>query len=214
EVGTLLAVDLDAHEALVHQRGRGLVLERLVFHHVTPVARRVADREQDRPVLFARARERLVAPRIPIHGVTRVLQEVRARRLGQAVHACTVLPWLFRAGPSRFCSPTSRARRRSSSGSATTTPRSSRITGAFCATSSSGPTGVRSTRRATRSSIRSRAREKPSAPPWTASGRSPATPGRMAPRCAYGWASTRASRPSATRATSGSTSSARPGSAR
>ena len=55
EVGPLLAVELDADEELVHQR-RGLgVLERLALHHVTPVARRVADRQQDRPLLVTRA---------------------------------------------------------------------------------------------------------------------------------------------------------------
>ena len=57
EVGPLLAIDLDADEALVHQRGGRLVLERLVLHHVAPVAGGVADREQDRHVL-ARARAR------------------------------------------------------------------------------------------------------------------------------------------------------------
>ena len=55
EVGPLLAVDLDADEVLVHQRRRLRVLERLVLHHVAPVARGVADREQDRPVLVPRA---------------------------------------------------------------------------------------------------------------------------------------------------------------
>ena len=59
EVGPLLAVDLDVDEALVHQRRGGRVLERLVRHHVAPVAGRVADREQDRLVLRARALERL-----------------------------------------------------------------------------------------------------------------------------------------------------------
>ncbi len=62
DVGTLLAVDLDADEALVHHLGRRRVLERLVLHHVAPVARRVADGEQDRLVL-ARALAR--APRRP-----------------------------------------------------------------------------------------------------------------------------------------------------
>ena len=87
EVGPLLAVDLDVDEVLVHQpRGLG-VLERLVLHHVAPVAGRVADGEQDRPVLVARSVERLVAPGVPVDGVVRVLEEVRARLVGQAVHA-------------------------------------------------------------------------------------------------------------------------------
>ncbi len=51
DVGPFLAVDLDVDEPVVHHRGDGLVLERLVRHHVAPVARRVADGEQDRLVL-------------------------------------------------------------------------------------------------------------------------------------------------------------------
>ena len=62
EVGPLLAVDLDRDEVLVqHARGQ-LVLERLPLHHVAPVARGVADREQDR-ACPRRARAR--APRRP-----------------------------------------------------------------------------------------------------------------------------------------------------
>ena len=86
EVGTFLAVDLDVDEPLVHQlRNRG-VLERLVLHHVAPVTGRVADREQDRLVLGARAFTRVVAPGVPVDGVVRVLEEIRAGLLGQAVH--------------------------------------------------------------------------------------------------------------------------------
>src|SRR5436190_321769 len=133
EIRPLLAVDLDADETLVHHRGRRLVLERLVLHHVAPVARGVTDREQDRLVFFPRARERLLAPLVPVDRVVRMLEQVRAGCLGQAIHACTVLPWLFRAGPSPSCSPTSRARQLSCNGSATTTRRSSRTTDASCA---------------------------------------------------------------------------------
>ena len=85
-VGPLLAVDLDVDEALVHQR-RGLrVLERLVRHHVAPVAGRVTDREQDRLVLCARTRERFLAPRVPVDRILGVLKQVRARLVCQAVH--------------------------------------------------------------------------------------------------------------------------------
>ena len=56
DVGPLLAVDLHVHEEPVHDLGDGRVLERLVRHHVTPVARRVADREEDRLAVRARVR--------------------------------------------------------------------------------------------------------------------------------------------------------------
>ena len=62
EVGALLAVHLDVHEALVHERRDGRVLEGLVRHDVAPVAGRVADGQQDRPALPAGARR---APPLP-----------------------------------------------------------------------------------------------------------------------------------------------------
>src|SRR5262249_33535561 len=65
--------------------GRG-VFERLALHDVAPVARAVADREQDRPVLGTGARERLLSPRVPVDGVLRVLEEVGARLLREPVH--------------------------------------------------------------------------------------------------------------------------------
>ena len=63
---------------------RRLVLERLALHHVAPVAGGVADREQDRLVLRAGARERLLAPRVPVDRIVRVLEQVRARLAGRA----------------------------------------------------------------------------------------------------------------------------------
>ena len=89
EVRPLLPVDLDVDEVLVLEPRGLLVLERLVLHHVAPVARRVADGEEDRPVLFARAGERLLAPRVPVDGVARVLEEVRARLASEPVHVAS-----------------------------------------------------------------------------------------------------------------------------
>ena len=85
DVGPLLAIDLDAHEALVHQRGDVGVLEGLVGHHVAPVAGRVADRDEQGPVFEPRPRQGLVTPRIPIDRVVLVLQEVRRGLARQAV---------------------------------------------------------------------------------------------------------------------------------
>ena len=86
DVRPLLAIDLDADEALVHQLGGLRHRERLVLHHVAPVAGGVADREEDRLPLLTRAGEGLVAPRVPVDRVLRVLQEVRARLVLEAVH--------------------------------------------------------------------------------------------------------------------------------
>ncbi len=85
EVGTLLAVHLHVHEQLVHEGGRGLVLERLVGHDVAPVAGRITDREQDRLALGACLLESLGSPRIPVHRVAGVLEEVGACLAREAV---------------------------------------------------------------------------------------------------------------------------------
>ena len=61
DVGSLLAVDLDAHEGGVEPVGDGRVLERLVGHDVAPVAGRVADGQEDRPVR-SRARSKASSP--------------------------------------------------------------------------------------------------------------------------------------------------------
>ena len=85
QVGPLLAVHLDRDEALVQVPRRPRVLERLALHDVAPVARRVADREEDRAIEDRRSRERIGSPREPVDRVVRVLQQVRAGLAGEAV---------------------------------------------------------------------------------------------------------------------------------
>jgi hypothetical protein len=103
DVRALLAVDFHRDEVLVQGLCDLLVGERLLLHHVTPVARRVADGEEDRDVAFSRALEGRLVPRLPVHWVVRVLPEVRARRLVESVaarrvrHNCLSVP---RAGKS------------------------------------------------------------------------------------------------------------------
>jgi len=105
EVGALLAVDLDVHEEVVHERGRGRILERLVRHDVAPVAGGIADRKQDRLVLAARALQRLGAPGVPVHRVFGMLEEVRAGLVGEPVHPeGATLPWWW-----SLCWPRSRS---------------------------------------------------------------------------------------------------------
>ena len=85
DVRPLLAVDLDADEVLVEVRRRGRVLERLVGHHVAPVAGGVPDAQQHRHLSPPRLLERRRRPLPPVDGVVRVLEEVRRRRVLQAV---------------------------------------------------------------------------------------------------------------------------------
>ena len=84
-VRPLLAVHLDADEMFVENPGNLFVLERFAFHDVAPVAGRVADAEEDRLVFRARPGERLITPGEPVHGIVRVLEQVRRFFAHQAV---------------------------------------------------------------------------------------------------------------------------------
>src|SRR5205085_586056 len=101
DVGTLFTIDLDGDKVVIEDCRDRFVLERLALHHVAPVTRRVADREEHRLVLAPRFRERLVAPGIPVDRVVRVLQEVRRRFFGQTVHS---FPSVYCATPTPFTS--------------------------------------------------------------------------------------------------------------
>ena len=85
DVRALLPIDLHADEVLVHEPGDVLVFERLALHHVTPVTRRVPDREENRLVLALRLGECLVTPRKPVHGIVSVLEQVRTGLVGEAI---------------------------------------------------------------------------------------------------------------------------------
>ncbi len=76
DVGALLAVDLDADELLVHQRRSARVLEGLALHHVAPVAGGVADRDEQRHIALAGARQRGRPPGQPVDGIVGVLAQV------------------------------------------------------------------------------------------------------------------------------------------
>ncbi len=78
DVGSLLAIDLDADVVTVEVAGDLLVLERLDLHHVTPVTGGVPDRHEERQAPAAGLGERLVAPGVPVDGIVGVLEEVRA----------------------------------------------------------------------------------------------------------------------------------------
>ena len=93
DVGPLLTIHLDVHEELVHERGDLLVLEGLALHDVAPVARRVTDGQQQGLVFGAGALEGLRAPRIPVHRVVTVLEEVGARLTGEAVGVLVLGHW-------------------------------------------------------------------------------------------------------------------------
>ena len=91
DIGAFLAVDLDAHEPLIQEPGRLIVLERLVCHHVTPVTCRVADGEQHRHVPFGGLSERVAPPLPPRHRIVPVLEQIRRGCVCESIgHEATV----------------------------------------------------------------------------------------------------------------------------
>ena len=86
DVRALLPVYLHAHEVPVHDLGDRRVRERLVPHDVTPMARGVADRDEEGPVELLRAREGVVSPRVPVDGIAGVLAQIGARLGAEPVH--------------------------------------------------------------------------------------------------------------------------------
>ena len=85
DVGPLLPVHLDVDEGVVHHLGHHRVLEGLVGHHVAPVARGVSDGQEDGLVLATGSLEGLLSPGVPIDRVVRMLKQVRALLIRQAV---------------------------------------------------------------------------------------------------------------------------------
>ena len=75
-VRPLLPVHLHRHEVPVEDLGHRLILKGLPRHHVAPVAGGIADGEKHRLVLAAGPGKGLLAPRIPVHGIVRVLAEI------------------------------------------------------------------------------------------------------------------------------------------
>ena len=85
QVRPFLAIDFDIYEAIVHETRRLFVLERLVRHDVTPMARSVADAQEDGLVFALCLLECLTAPRKPVDRIPGVLEQVRARLIGESI---------------------------------------------------------------------------------------------------------------------------------
>ena len=85
QVGPFLPVHLDADEQAVHEGRHVLVLEGFMGHDMAPVAGGIADGQQDGLVVGARPGKGRLVPRLPVHGVGGVLQEVGGSLGGEAV---------------------------------------------------------------------------------------------------------------------------------
>ena len=85
DVGPFLAIDFDADVVFVEISGDFRIGKGLAVHDVTPVAGRVADREQDDLVFGFRFSEGFIAPRVPIDGIVGVLLQVRRLLVDQSI---------------------------------------------------------------------------------------------------------------------------------
>ena len=75
-IRTFFAIDLDTDEVFIEICSNGLVFEGLALHYMTPVTCRIAHAHKHRLVLGTCTCERFVTPRIPIHRIVCVLQEI------------------------------------------------------------------------------------------------------------------------------------------
>ena len=87
DIGTLLAIDFDIDEELVHHLRRAGIFEALVRHHMAPVTGGVSDRKQDRLVCPLRFGEGFRTPCPPMDGIVLMLQQIRTRLVLQTVFA-------------------------------------------------------------------------------------------------------------------------------
>ena len=76
-IGPLFAIHFNVDKFFVHDCRDAVIFKRLVRHHVTPVTRRIAYREQDRLTGFAGHLQRLRPPFLPMNGILGMLLQVR-----------------------------------------------------------------------------------------------------------------------------------------
>src|SRR2546421_8961540 len=93
DVGTLVAVHLDADEVAIEDLGDSGIVVGLPIHHMAPVAPDRADIEQNRLAFRTGAREGCVVPGMPVH-------RLMGRRLEVSRSLCAEL---IHAGSDRYC---------------------------------------------------------------------------------------------------------------
>ena len=87
QIGALFAVELDADEIGVHQRRHFFVFKAFMRHHMTPMARCIANGQKHRHIAPPRLGKHRRLPGLPMHRIVFMLQQIRAGRLGQPI-AC------------------------------------------------------------------------------------------------------------------------------
>jgi hypothetical protein len=84
-IRTLFAVHLDGNVMSVQKPGDFLVFERLVRHHMAPVARGISYGKEDRFLFLFRPCKGILTPRIPVHGISGMLEKVGAFFVNQTI---------------------------------------------------------------------------------------------------------------------------------
>ena len=84
-VRTFFAIDLDANKMVIHELAYLNITKCLLLHDMTPVARAVANADQNEFVILLRLFPRLITPRPPIDGILAVLKEVRRDGVDETV---------------------------------------------------------------------------------------------------------------------------------
>ena len=78
EIRSFLTIHLDADKMLVHQRRDSVVLKGFMGHDMAPVTGGITDGEQDGFVFVSGQSNGLFVPRMPVHGIIGMLEQVRA----------------------------------------------------------------------------------------------------------------------------------------
>ena len=76
DVRPLFAIDFDTDEMSIKKVRDGIVFKRFAFHHVTPMAGRVTDAQEDGSIFAARFRKGVLSPSVPIHRIELMLEQV------------------------------------------------------------------------------------------------------------------------------------------
>ena len=93
QIRPLFTIHFDRDEMFVQHASHVLVFEGLALHHVAPVTGGITDGEEYRLIFFAGFLARFLAPRIPIHGIVGVLQQVWTLLVDQSVGGHCFLLW-------------------------------------------------------------------------------------------------------------------------
>ncbi len=79
----------------IQEPGDLRIREALALHDVAPVARAIADREEDGLLLGLGPGQRLGSPGIPVHGIVRMEQQVGAGFPRQPIGRMMIFPHVF-----------------------------------------------------------------------------------------------------------------------